>query len=231
MLLAAGEALMAAAAVALLASALGRLRRQGARPALRLGRRGPSAVGRRAQRQIGRRKVDEGLNEFPAAVQQRERAVEDPGDALIPQQPVGRLVAKGNIAALEYDPTDAPEFIAGPFGEGEWSWEPLTPEGGLLDQDEAYAEMAVHVPSDRLQYMKGAGYFLAQEGEDYRAYIDSEVVTVQDRDYQKVTLRGSKDSVGSGGRRLMAGVLHRRPWDPPREKLPAAPGFVAPLPA
>jgi len=154
---------------------------------------------------------------------------EDPGDALIPQQPIGRLVTKGDIGALEYDPIDAPEFVPGEFGGGEFSWEPLTPEGGLLDVNEDYDELTLPVPVDRLDYLIGAGYLEAQGDEDYRAYVDDEVTEFDGREWQNIVLRGKKACVKLGQLRLMEGVTRRRPWEllepevaPAAARLPAA---------
>lgn len=160
---------------------------------------------------------------------------EDPGDALIPQQPLGRIVSKGDIAALEYDPADAPEFIADEHGEGEFSWEPLTPEGALPGEEEQYLEQVFQVPVDRLDYLMGAGWLEAGQDEalqDYRAYVDDEVIVAHGREWKRVVLRGERESVDAGGLRLMAGVLRQRPWDEPSGALrPSPAAAVAGLPA
>lgn len=140
---------------------------------------------------------------------------DDVGDALIPQQPIGRLVTKGDIGALEYDPADGPEFICDEHGSGNFSWMPLTPEGGLFGQG-GYMEQRMPVPADRLEYLTGAGWLQAAKGEDYRAYVDDDAMADDGdgRAYRLVILRGSHEGVRSGSLRLMAGVLKRRPWDP-----------------
>eukprot|EP00929_Paragymnodinium_shiwhaense_P107763 TRINITY_DN74125_c0_g1_i1.p1 TRINITY_DN74125_c0_g1~~TRINITY_DN74125_c0_g1_i1.p1 ORF type:complete len:260 (+),score=39.80 TRINITY_DN74125_c0_g1_i1:118-897(+) len=144
---------------------------------------------------------------------------EDPADALIPQQPIGRLVSKYDIAALEYDPSDAPEYVADEFGNGQFVWEPLSPEGGMLGPGE-YAEQSFPVPEDKIDYLIGAGWLHSDGEEDYRAYVDDSVTESSDgRRWRNVVLKGSCDGVQAGSMRLMAGVLRRRPWDPP-ESLP-----------
>lgn len=150
------------------------------------------------------------------------RDPDEPGDTLIPQQPIGRLVTKGDVGALEYDPADAPEYVSDEHGNGMFSWEPLTPEGGLLDRDEEFAEKALPVPRDRIDYLLGSGYLQAEEGEDYRAYIDDEVEVLDGREWQRIVLRGNRNGVEDGMLRLMRGVLRRRPWEleqPPSAEL------------
>merc|ERR1712232_358467 len=144
---------------------------------------------------------------------------EDPADALIPQQPIGRLVSKYEVAALEYDPSDAPEYVCDEHGTGSFVWEPLSPEGGLLGPGE-YAEHSFPVPEDRVDYLIGGGWLQSDGEEDYRAFVDDAVVESSDgRRWRNVVLRGSHEGVQAGSMRLMAGVLRRRPWDPP-EALP-----------
>lgn len=145
---------------------------------------------------------------------------DEPGDALIPPMPIGRLVTKGEVGALEYDPSDAPEFISDEFGTGEFSWQPVTPEGGLLAPGE-YLEEAFPVPSDRIDYLIEGGWLEPQQDEDYRTYVDDDVVKTNNRNWQTVVLRGSRDSVRVGSLRLMTGLFHRRPWDGPAA-LPSA---------
>jgi len=139
---------------------------------------------------------------------------------LVPQQPIGRLVTKGQTGALEYDPSDAPEFIADEFGSGVFSWDPLTPEGGLLEPGE-YAEQSIPVPEDRLDYLRGAGWLEGKEDEDCRAYVEDETLLAHGREWRQVTLRGSRDAVQQRAMQVMAGVLRQRPWDPPAPTLTA----------
>mmetsp|Transcript_66615 Transcript_66615/g.124323 ORF Transcript_66615/g.124323 Transcript_66615/m.124323 type:complete len:219 (-) Transcript_66615:22-678(-) len=154
---------------------------------------------------------DHSLDDGP--LRQRHFGPAELGDMLIPPQPIGRLVQKGEEVAVEYDPSIDPEFVQDDYGYGgEFVWEPLTPEGGLISQD-GYDELSFPVPVDRLEYIQGAGYLEAEEGEDYRAYL-SETPEVRDgREFVTVVLKGGADSVRSGAERLMAGMLHRRPWD------------------
>merc|ERR1712032_909928 len=104
------------------------------------------------------------------------------------------------------------EFVPDGYGGGEWSWESVTPEGGILRPDE-YAEEAIPVPADRVQYLQGAGFLDAEEDEDYRAYVDKDVFTAHGRNWQRVVLKGHISGVQNGMHRLMAGVLRRRPWE------------------
>merc|ERR1739848_681425 len=113
------------------------------------------------------------------------------------------------------DPSDAPEFVRGDFNSGCFSWTPVTPEGNRLTS-EGYAEQSFPVPTDRVEYLLGAGWLHGEDGEDYRAYIDDTIIPDPnggDREFQKVILRGSSHAVNAGSIRLMAGLLHRRPWE------------------
>jgi len=138
---------------------------------------------------------------------------DESGDDLIPPMPIGRLIAKGKVAGLEYDPLDAPEFVADEFGSGEFSWEPLTPEGGLVDESEGYLEESIPVPSDRLGYLRAAGYLTAPPEADCRFYFNDEVFVNNDREWQYVAVRGNKIDVEQSVLRLMQGIVHRRPWE------------------
>ncbi|CAE7031045.1 unnamed protein product [Symbiodinium sp. CCMP2592] len=138
--------------------------------------------------------------------QLEESGIEESGDALIPAMPIGRLVSKGSTTGLEYDPFDAPEFIEDEHGGGIFSWMPVTAEGGLMPEGE-YDEQSFEVPADRLDYLQGGGWLQAGESEDYRAYIVGEVSEVHGRKWQRVVLKGRKDSVREGGLRLMASQL------------------------
>ncbi|CAE7433793.1 unnamed protein product [Symbiodinium natans] len=149
----------------------------------------------------------------------RRSQLEESGDALIPPMPIGRLVSKGSTTGLEYDPFDAPEFIEDEHGGGIFSWMPVTAEGGLLPEGE-YDEQCFEVPADRLDYLQGGGWLQAGEGQDYRAYIVGEVSEAHGRTWQRVVLKGRKESVQEGGLRLMEGVLRQRPWDQPLRELP-----------
>ncbi|CAE7666150.1 unnamed protein product [Symbiodinium sp. CCMP2456] len=167
-----------------------------------------------------------------------ESSIEESGDALIPAmqgartgihrwrmilaklrccRPIGRLVTKGSTTGLEYrpqyDPFDAPEFIEDEHGGGIFSWMPVTAEGGLMPEGE-YDEQSFEVPADRLEYLQGAGWLQAGESEDYRAYIVGEVSEVHGRKWQRVVLKGRKDSVREGGLRLMASQLQVITADP-----------------
>eukprot|EP00971_Amphidinium_carterae_P222430 4414784-Amphidinium_carterae.1 len=74
---------------------------------------------------------DHSLDEGP--LRQRHYGPAELGDMLIPPQPIGRLVQKGEDVAVEYDPNMDPEFVHDEYGYGgEFVWEPLTPEGGLI---------------------------------------------------------------------------------------------------
>lgn len=127
--------------------------------------------------------------------------------------PIGRPIVKGKVAGLEYDPLDAPEFVADEFGNGEFSWEPLTPEGGILDDGEDYLEESIPVPADRLGYLRAAGYLTVPVNEDCRFYFNDEVTVHNDREWQYVVVRGNKIDVERGVLRLMQGITHRRPWE------------------
>ncbi|CAJ1340089.1 unnamed protein product [Effrenium voratum] len=157
----------------------------------------------------------------------RPSVAEESGDDLIPAMPIGRLVSKGSTTGLEYDPFDAPEFIEDEMGGGTFSWMPVTAEGGLLPEGE-YDEQSFEVPVDRLEYLQGSGFLQAKESEDYRAYFIGEVTEVHGRKWQRVVLKGRRDSVQEGGLRLMEGVLRRRPWDEPA-KLPSPEDLKEPL--
>merc|ERR1712232_790497 len=123
---------------------------------------------------------------------------------------------------MGYDPMDAPEFIPDEHGGGIFSWMPVTNEGTLLASGEEYAEQSFEVPTERLDYMEGAGFLQAHgDDEDYRAYVQSEVINAHGREWRRVVLKGRKESVRLGGLRLMAGVLRRRPWDAPPAPLPS----------
>ncbi|OLP87116.1 hypothetical protein AK812_SmicGene31691 [Symbiodinium microadriaticum] len=137
--------------------------------------------------------------------QLEESGIEESGDALIPAMPIGRLVQKGSTTGLEYDPFDAPEFIEDEHGGGIFSWMPVTAEGGLMPEGE-YDEQSFEVPADRLEYLQGAGWLQAGSSEDYRAYIVGEISEVHGRKWQRVVLKGRKDSVREGALRLMDSV-------------------------
>ncbi|CAE7769797.1 unnamed protein product [Symbiodinium pilosum] len=136
----------------------------------------------------------------------RQSSAEESGDALIPPMPMGRLVTKGSTTGLEYDPFDAPEFIEDEHGGGIFSWMPVTAEGGLLPEGE-YDEQSFEVPADRIEYLQGSGWLQAKGDEDYRAYIVGEVSEAHGRKWQRIILKGRKESVHEGGLRLMAPQL------------------------
>lgn len=133
--------------------------------------------------------------------------------------PIGRPVAKGAYHALEYDPTDAPEFVQDEFGNGFFSWEPVTPEG-IMAEPGTYHEMAIPVPEDRLNYLRSGGFLEGAPDDDCRAYIGHEIFNAYGREWRHITLKGNVDAVQAAERRLMAGVLRRRPWDPAMEMPP-----------
>mmetsp|Transcript_19680 Transcript_19680/g.45914 ORF Transcript_19680/g.45914 Transcript_19680/m.45914 type:complete len:258 (-) Transcript_19680:37-810(-) len=148
------------------------------------------------------------------ALNQMDYGPSEIGDMLIPPQPIGRLVQKGaDMVAVEYDPNIHPEFVKDTYGRGgEFVWEPLTPEGGIISED-GYDELAFPVPADRVDYIQGAGYLQAAEGEDYRAYLSERTEVRDGREWHTVILKGGADSVAAGAARLMDGLLHRRPWE------------------
>lgn len=146
---------------------------------------------------------------------------EELGDTLIPQQPIGRVVTKGYSQCLEYDAEDGPEFVADAFGTGYFSWDPVSPEGFALKPGE-YAEEAVPVPADRIQYLQGGGFLESEEDEDYRAYIDEDVFFSHGRKWKRIILKGHRLGVRSGMLRLMAGVFRRRPWEVDADVKPLA---------
>ena len=144
--------------------------------------------------------------------------------------PIGRLVSKGSMTSLEYDPFDAPEYVSDEMGGGIFSWMPVTAEGSLLaDDTESYAEEAYEVPVDRLEYLQGSGFLEARPSEDFRAYFVGEVKELDGRKWQRVLLKGRRDSVQEGGLRLMEGVLRQRPWDEPLKELPRPEDLQEPL--
>eukprot|EP00435_Cladocopium_sp_Y103_P010594 s1386_g2.t1 len=158
-------------------------------------------------------------------VRRRSTELEESGDALIPPMPIGRLVSKGSMTSLEYDPFDAPEFIQDEMGGGVFSWMPVTAEGSLLPDNESYAEQAFEVPVDRLEYLQGSGFLEAKVNEDFRAYFVGEVRELDGRKWQRVMLKGRRDSVQEGALRLMEGVLRQRPWDEAVKELPRPEDF------
>lgn len=141
------------------------------------------------------------------------RHVAETGDDLIPMQPIGRPVAKGNFTALEYDPVDAPEYVCDEFGNGFFSWEPVTPEG-RLGEPGAYRELALPVPEERLSYLRSGGFLESGPEDDCRYYIDGEVFSAYGREWRHITIKGDVEAVQAAERRLMSGILRRRPWDP-----------------
>lgn len=159
----------------------------------------------------------------------RSSELEESGDALIPPMPIGRLVSKGSMTSLEYDPFDAPEFIQDEMGGGIFSWMPVTAEGSLLPDNESYAEQAFEVPVDRLEYLQGSGFLEAKASEDFRAYFVGEVRELDGRKWQRVMLKGRRESVQEGALRLMEGVLRQRPWDEAVKELPRPEDFEEPL--